>query len=173
MLVRVNDRGPFVADRVIDVSARVANLLDFQNSGLTKVKVEYVGMAPLGGADGPALLASLKTRDSPDNGVSVFTPARPVVAVIAAKRPAVAAVAPAPTIVAAYAPNVAARDVFSQSDALAAANRIAANGPARTVGLDASPPSPYGALVPSPYGELTPWPADPAAPPSLTAELRQ
>ena len=30
MVVRVNDRGPFVADRVIDVSARVANLLDFQ-----------------------------------------------------------------------------------------------------------------------------------------------
>ena len=30
MVVRVNDRGPFVGDRLIDVSARVANLLDFQ-----------------------------------------------------------------------------------------------------------------------------------------------
>ena len=190
MVVRINDRGPFVADRVIDVSARVANLLDFQHSGLTKVKVEYVGMAPLGGADGPALLASLKTRDSPDDGVSAFTPARPVVAAIAPTRPAVAAVgpirpavapvAPAPTVVAAYAPTPAASGVFSESDALAAANRIANNGPSRTVSLDSpppprgvSPPSPYGTLVPSPYGELTPWPADPAAPPSLMAELRQ
>ena len=63
MVVRVNDRGPFVGERLIDVSARVANLLDFQRSGLTKVKVDYVGMAPLGGVDGPALLASLKTRE--------------------------------------------------------------------------------------------------------------
>ncbi|MGA2492786.1 MAG: septal ring lytic transglycosylase RlpA family protein [Roseiarcus sp.] len=181
MVVRVNDRGPFVADRVIDVSARVANLLDFQRSGLTKVKVEYVGMAPLGGADGPALLASLKTRDSPDDGVSAFTPTRPVVAAIAPARPAVAAFAPAPTVVAAYAPTPAASGVFSESDALVAANRIANNGPARTVSLDSpppsprgvSPPSPYGALVPSPYGDLTPWPADPAAPPSLIAELRR
>ena len=74
MVVRVNDRGPFVGDRLIDVSARVANLLDFQRSGLTKVKVDYVGMAPLGGGDEPALLASLKTRESPDDGVSAFAP---------------------------------------------------------------------------------------------------
>jgi rare lipoprotein A len=181
MIVRVNDRGPFVADRLIDVSARVANLLDFQGTGVTKVKVEYVGMAPMGGGDGPALLASLKTRDSPDDGVSVFAPTRPVVAAIAPPRPAVAIVKPAPTVVAAYAPTPAARSVFAESDALAAANRIASNGPARTVSLDAppasvrnvSPPSPYGSLVPSPYGDLAPWPADPAASPSLMAEIRR
>ena len=84
MLVRVNDRGPFVEGRLIDVSARVADLLDFQRSGLTKVKVDYVGMAPLGGVDGPALLASLKTRESPDDGVSAFAPTRPVVAALGA-----------------------------------------------------------------------------------------
>ena len=184
MVVRVNDRGPFVADRVIDVSARVANLLDFQHSGLTKVKVEYVGMAPLGGADGPALLASLKTRDSPDDGVSAFTPTRPVAAAMAPARPAVAAaIGPPRPVVATFAYAPAASGVFSELDALAAANRIANNGPARTASLDSSPlspsprgvspPSPYGALVPSPYGDLLPWPADPAAPPSLMAELRR
>ncbi len=181
MVVRVNDRGPFVASRVIDVSARVANLLDFQHSGLTKVKVEYVGMAPAGGGDAPTLLASLKSRDSSDDGVSAFAPTRPVVAAIAPARRAAAAFLPAPTVVAAYAPTPAASGVFSASDALAAANRIANSGPARTASLDASPPplrgvsppSPYGTLVPSPYGELTPWPADPAAAPSLMAELRR
>ena len=182
MVVRVNDRGPFVADRLIDVSARVANLLDFQRTGVTKVKIEFVGMAPAGGGDEPALLASLKTRDSPDDGVSAFAPTRPVVAAIGPTRPAVAAVAPAPMVVAAYAPTPAASGVFSGSDALAAANRIANNGPARAVSLDSPtpaplrdvpPPSLYGALVPSPYGDLAPWPADPAASPSLMAELRR
>ena len=99
MVVRINDRGPFVGERLIDVSARVANLLDFQRSGLTKVKVDYVGMAPLGGADGPALLASLKTRDSPDDGVSAFAPTPAVVA----------AYAPTPAVVAAYAPTPAGK----------------------------------------------------------------
>ena len=157
MVVRVNDRGPFVGDRLIDVSARVANLLDFQRSGLTKVKIDYVGMAPLGGADGPALLASLKTRESSDDGVSAF--------------------APTPAIVVAYAPTPAASGVFAESSALAATNRIA-NGPARTLSLDAPPPrdepprSPYGGLVPSAYGDIPPWPAGSAASPSLMAEMR-
>ena len=178
MLVRVNDRGPFARDRLIDVSAHVADLLDFQRSGLTKVKVDYVGMAPLGGGDQSALLASLKTRNSPDDGVSAYAPTRPVVAAIASTRPAVAAFAPASTIVAAYAPTPAASGVYSESDALAAANHIA-SGPARTASLDAPPPrvepppSPYGGLVPSPYGDLAPWPTDPAASPSLMAEMRQ
>jgi rare lipoprotein A len=73
ILVRVNDRGPFVGARLIDVSARVADLLDFRRTGLTKVKVDYVGMAPPGGGDEPALLASLKTRDSAEDGVSLAT----------------------------------------------------------------------------------------------------
>ena len=157
MVVRINDRGPFVGDRLIDVSARVANLLDFQHSGLTRVKVDYIGMAPLGGADGPALLASLKTRDSPDDGVSAF--------------------APAPAVVTAFAPTPPARDVFAESGALAAANRVAM-GPPRMATLDAPPPredrppSPYGGLVPSAYGDIPPWPAEPAASPSLMAAMR-
>jgi len=40
--VRVNDRGPFVKDRIIDVSKKVAKKLDFHEQGTTKVKVEYL-----------------------------------------------------------------------------------------------------------------------------------
>jgi len=38
--LRVNDRGPFVDDRVIDVSRRGAQLLGFQKQGVTKVRVQ-------------------------------------------------------------------------------------------------------------------------------------
>jgi rare lipoprotein A len=45
VVVRVNDRGPFVSGRVIDVSAKTAKALGFYDDGLSKVKVEYVGRA--------------------------------------------------------------------------------------------------------------------------------
>lgn len=38
--VRINDRGPFVGDRVIDVSKAAANKLDMQEDGTTQVKIE-------------------------------------------------------------------------------------------------------------------------------------
>jgi rare lipoprotein A len=43
--VRVNDRGPFVGGRVIDVSARTARTLGFYDRGLAKVKIDYIGPA--------------------------------------------------------------------------------------------------------------------------------
>jgi rare lipoprotein A len=45
IIVRVNDRGPYVSGRVIDVSAKTAKELGFYDDGLGKVKVEYVGRA--------------------------------------------------------------------------------------------------------------------------------
>jgi len=47
IVVRVNDRGPYAGRRVIDVSAKTAKLLGFYRHGLARVKVEYVGRAPL------------------------------------------------------------------------------------------------------------------------------
>ncbi|WP_342642308.1 septal ring lytic transglycosylase RlpA family protein [Rhodoligotrophos ferricapiens] len=47
LIVRVNDRGPFVADRVIDLSKRSAELLDVKHKGTGKVRVQYIGPAPL------------------------------------------------------------------------------------------------------------------------------
>ena len=48
VIVRVNDRGPYHAGRVMDVSSRVADVLDMKAMGTAKVKVDYVGA----GADG-------------------------------------------------------------------------------------------------------------------------
>lgn len=42
VFVRINDRGPFISGRVIDVSLAAAILLDFKRKGITKVKVESV-----------------------------------------------------------------------------------------------------------------------------------
>jgi rare lipoprotein A len=40
--LRVNDRGPFARGRIIDVSRRAAQLLDFQRAGTARVRVEIV-----------------------------------------------------------------------------------------------------------------------------------
>ncbi len=45
MVVRVNDRGPFVSDRLIDLSARGATLLGYRDQGSTQVRVRYIGPA--------------------------------------------------------------------------------------------------------------------------------
>jgi len=64
VIVRVNDRGPYHGGRVMDVSSRVADVLDFKGTGTAKIKVEYVGRAPMEGSDDNTLLASLRTDGS-------------------------------------------------------------------------------------------------------------
>ena len=72
VMVRVNDRGPFAHSRVIDLSKRAAELLDYQHTGLAKVKVEYVGRAPLDGQDDAYLLASYRPGGkAPDPGAGI------------------------------------------------------------------------------------------------------
>ncbi|MEI9890661.1 MAG: septal ring lytic transglycosylase RlpA family protein, partial [Caulobacteraceae bacterium] len=45
LIVRVNDRGPFVDGRIIDMSKEAAAELGFVAAGVTKVRVRYVGQA--------------------------------------------------------------------------------------------------------------------------------
>ena len=61
LIVRVNDRGPYHGNRVMDVSSRAADLLEFKNNGVARVRVEYVGRAPLEGSDDRLLMATLRT----------------------------------------------------------------------------------------------------------------
>lgn len=71
IIVRVNDRGPYVGNRVIDVSIRTAKLLGFYGQGVAKVKVEYVGRAPLAGSDDRKLVATLRDGNAPEPKVQV------------------------------------------------------------------------------------------------------
>lgn len=45
VIVRLNDRGPFVDDRIIDMSRAAADALDFRARGLARVRVRYLGPA--------------------------------------------------------------------------------------------------------------------------------
>jgi rare lipoprotein A len=58
VIVRVNDRGPYADGRVIDLSKRAAEMLDYSTAGVARVKVEYVGPAPLVPNDDRYLMAS-------------------------------------------------------------------------------------------------------------------
>jgi rare lipoprotein A len=70
IVVRVNDRGPYVGNRVIDLSVKTAKLLGFYGHGLARVKVDYVGRAPLAGSDDRKLEATLRDG-APDMGSPV------------------------------------------------------------------------------------------------------
>ena len=98
--LRVNDRGPFVNGRIIDLSRRAAQLLGFKRQGLTKVRVQYLGLDRLEPpaaprpADQPVVVAAvspdvpLKPRwTKPSNGTVVLPPDKPVRATASASPP--------------------------------------------------------------------------------------
>jgi rare lipoprotein A len=61
LIVRVNDRGPYHGNRLIDLSHKAAEMLEFRGNGVARVRVEYVGPAPLEGTDDRVLMATLRT----------------------------------------------------------------------------------------------------------------
>ncbi len=65
IVVRVNDRGPYHGGRVMDVSQRVADALEFRHLGTARIKVDHLGAAGLAGSDDKKLLASLTTGGQP------------------------------------------------------------------------------------------------------------
>jgi rare lipoprotein A len=80
LIVRVNDRGPYHGNRLIDVSNKAAELLEFKGYGVARVRVEYVGRAPLEGSDDRQLIATLRTgTPAPSPPLVRFASARPFV----------------------------------------------------------------------------------------------
>ncbi|WP_108660418.1 septal ring lytic transglycosylase RlpA family protein [Acuticoccus kandeliae] len=72
-VVRVNDRGPFHRGRIIDVSKAAADKLGFRAKGSAKVRVEYLGPAPIGGGDQETLAAEAKYgKSAPSTGRGFF-----------------------------------------------------------------------------------------------------
>jgi rare lipoprotein A len=69
LVVRVNDRGPFVGGRIIDLSHEAARELGYDKQGLAHVRVRYLGPAPLNPADGSVRYATISGPSAAVDGV--------------------------------------------------------------------------------------------------------
>lgn len=118
VIVRVNDRGPYHGNRVIDLSQKVSEILDFRHRGLARVRVQYVGRASTQGSDDRLLMASYREGDSGSietdrryiaqgyrAGVNVASLSGPTV--VASRPPASLPPASLPPVTAATPPGVA------------------------------------------------------------------
>ncbi|WP_455477561.1 septal ring lytic transglycosylase RlpA family protein [Bartonella sp. B41] len=66
IIVRVNDRGPFMKNRIIDLSKQAAMILGYENAGVANVEVEYLAEAPADYYDSDYLMASyISGNDTP------------------------------------------------------------------------------------------------------------
>ncbi len=72
IVVRINDRGPYVNGRIVDLSEHAAQLLGFHERGLARVRVTFLGRADL---NGPGL-APLADETPPE--IATAIPAAPV-----------------------------------------------------------------------------------------------
>jgi rare lipoprotein A len=70
IVCRVNDRGPYLHGRVMDMSYRTAEILGYANHGVGNIQVEYVGPAPLNGDDTRMLLASVDRPTRMEQGTT-------------------------------------------------------------------------------------------------------
>ncbi len=77
IVCRVNDRGPYLHGRVMDMSYRTAAILGYADSGVGNIQVEYVGPAPLDGDDTRMLLASLESPTRLDEKATRLAQAQP------------------------------------------------------------------------------------------------
>lgn len=65
IVVRVNDRGPFKRGRTIDLSRAAAKKLGFLEEGTARVRVEYIGRAPLYNYRGKLVVGEIEKFISP------------------------------------------------------------------------------------------------------------
>jgi rare lipoprotein A len=98
--VRVNDRGPFVDNRIIDLSRAAAQELGYDRKGLARVRVKYIGPAPLAGPEAGVRYAEAKPALATPPAAASAMP----IAVAPAEAIQVATLAPPPSVKAASLP---------------------------------------------------------------------
>jgi rare lipoprotein A len=119
MVVRVNDRGPFTGDRVIDLSARAAELLDFKDEGTTDVRVRYVGPAPA-----EPLVTAANLAQAPETVAAAGRPPQTAPPRTAASQTAAPQIALAPTVATRTVPS---RTASPRTTSVALANARSAS----------------------------------------------
>ncbi len=73
--LRINDRGPFSKNRIIDVSKKAADLLDFRRDGTTRVRVRILASESLALRDGGRTATG--GRDAATTGRALVVPTNP------------------------------------------------------------------------------------------------
>lgn len=169
--VRVNDRGPFVGNRIIDLSREAARQLGFERAGIARVRVRYIGPAPLLDRDAGVRYASAPVR--PDRTptpaparaarpqqpavtevVSRFPSPEPITAAPLAAPPARPAPAPMLASAAPSAFRIQAGAFANPGNAERAAAQLAFAGPATIEPLQrADGVTLYRVLLPAPGDE--------------------
>ena len=120
--VRINDRGPFKASRIIDVSRAAADELGFRSKGVARVRVKYIGKTP--GELRPMILAEAGPPAAETPAPTEYAVTGPSETVIVEPAPA------APSAVAAQGAFAVQVGAFSRRDnADRAAAAAAAFGP--------------------------------------------
>lgn len=95
VVLRVNDRGPFVDGRIIDLSRGAADALDLRRAGVGEVRVRYLGRAPRLGGGAPLQYAEAAPAA---RGPAPYLPvAPPAPAVAPEAAPSVPPPAPTPS----------------------------------------------------------------------------
>jgi rare lipoprotein A len=146
VVVRINDRGPFVSNRIIDLSYSAARGLDMIRNGTAFVEVETLMPAGTGaGAELPVTTPAAATAGAGPSSVPPIT--EPLPQSVNTPEPGPAAAAP-PAATAATAPAAAGRfyiqvGAFSQADnARRAAQKLRAAGLEHVITLAPSPGQP-------------------------------
>ncbi len=141
LVVRVNDRGPFAHDRVIDLSRRAAQLLGSEQAGLARVRVRRITPTPAqvaelrpawwarGGWQGLALAAAAPVQPG---APAAAQPGAPAAAQPGAPAALAWTAAPAPGQPSAAAPSPAAAPAPGPAEPAAPAVLVAAQAASAT-----------------------------------------
>lgn len=149
IVVRVNDRGPYHGGRVMDMSSRVADLLEFKGAGTARVKVDYLGKAGIGGSDDQQLMATLSSgapaqlagyeTPAASSSVAAVDPAQETPLAPPAPTPKPARRAPPPPALETRAPDEEAPQAAEPQPAPAAPQRAPKPRLSKPAVLDAAP----------------------------------
>lgn len=165
IIVRVNDRGPYHDNRIMDLSSRAAEALGYRHIGTAKVKVEYVGKASLGGSDDDKLMATLRVDGKPAQ-LDDFSLSPTMVA----ERRELPEQQPEPAQTVRDIERVAMVQPASAPQAAPRADYVAVNQPPPPRRPAAEPPSRSEDLAPAP-GPVAQLPEHPPAPPQRPLDL--
>lgn len=120
VIVRVNDRGPFVDNRIIDLSYAAASKLGYINKGTARVKVERIRMADIRAGRVPSSFSKVSLADNSSTQADALAIATIISAAANAnnKKSAAPAKQPAPPIQEPLRPVEATQQPPAQSNSL-------------------------------------------------------